>query len=88
MLMQSTRDGMAHNFVRKAVDHLAARDGDGSKRAELIWASDLVVAGESHIRTLVRDAREEGMTWAEIGEALGVSPQAAHRKYRNGPPEV
>lgn len=23
-----------------------------------------------------------GATWSEIGEALGVSPQAAHKRYR------
>ncbi len=27
-------------------------------------------------------AMEMGATWAEIGEALGVSVQAAHKRYR------
>jgi DNA-directed RNA polymerase specialized sigma24 family protein len=32
-------------------------------------------------RTQVRRARREGWSWAEIGEALGVSRQAVHKKY-------
>lgn len=30
---------------------------------------------------LVRRARVEGLSWAEIAFALGVTRQAAHRKY-------
>lgn len=30
---------------------------------------------------LVRRARVEGLSWAEIAFALGISRQAAHRKY-------
>lgn len=30
---------------------------------------------------LVRDARNQGETWAAIGSALGISPQAAHKRY-------
>lgn len=30
----------------------------------------------------VAAAMERGATWAEIGEALGVSAQAAHKHYR------
>ncbi len=30
----------------------------------------------------VAAATELGATWAEIGEALGVSAQAAHKRYR------
>lgn len=31
--------------------------------------------------TLVRRARVEGLTWAEIAFLLGVSKQAVHKKY-------
>jgi hypothetical protein len=30
----------------------------------------------------VAAAMEQGATWAEIGEALGVSAQGAHKRYR------
>jgi DNA-directed RNA polymerase specialized sigma24 family protein len=33
-------------------------------------------------RTQVRRAREQGWSWQEIGEALEVSRQAVHKKYR------
>ncbi|MFD6096518.1 helix-turn-helix domain-containing protein [Nocardiopsis flavescens] len=33
---------------------------------------------------LVRRARNRGATWERIAEALGVSKQAVHKKYRGG----
>ncbi len=33
-------------------------------------------------RVQVRRAREQGWSWQEIGEALEVSRQAVHKKYR------
>ena len=33
----------------------------------------------------VDNARERGWSWQEIGRALGVSKQAAHRKHGEGP---
>jgi hypothetical protein len=37
-------------------------------------------------RHLVNRAREAGQTWTEIGEALGVSRQAAWERF-SGPPD-
>jgi hypothetical protein len=37
-------------------------------------------------RTEVTAAREiDGASWADVGEALGVSRQTAHERYRSGP---
>jgi DNA-directed RNA polymerase specialized sigma24 family protein len=33
----------------------------------------------------VATARLEGWSWEQIGDALGVSKQAAHKKYRSTP---
>lgn len=32
----------------------------------------------------VNEARRVGWTWAEIGDAFGVTRQAVHKKYRKG----
>jgi phage terminase small subunit len=37
---------------------------------------------ESQRAGAVAAAVDAGCTWAEIGEALGVSPQAAHKRFR------
>jgi hypothetical protein len=41
--------------------------------------------GELHARrdTLVVTARDAGATWAQVAGALGVSAQAAHKRYRD-----
>lgn len=36
---------------------------------------------ESRRDTLVARARLGGATWAQVGDVLGVSPQAAHKRY-------
>lgn len=38
---------------------------------------------ESRRDTLVARARLGGATWAQIGDVLGVSAQAAHKRYRD-----
>jgi hypothetical protein len=35
-----------------------------------------------HERRLVMRARNEGVTWKQVGAALGVSGQAAHKRFR------
>jgi DNA-directed RNA polymerase specialized sigma24 family protein len=41
--------------------------------------------GELHARrdALVVTAREAGATWAQLADVLGVSVQAAHKRYRD-----
>ena len=36
-------------------------------------------------RAEVMAAREGGVTWAEVGEAFGISTQTAHERFRSGP---
>jgi hypothetical protein len=45
-------------------------------------ASWLEAAVPEVLRQLVAMARDQGGTWTEIGEALGVSAQAAHQRFR------
>jgi hypothetical protein len=36
-------------------------------------------------RPPLRDARDQELTWAQIGELLGTTPATAARRYRNKP---
>lgn len=42
-----------------------------------------VAKREQLVAQLVRGARRLDATWAEIALALGVTPQAAHKRYRS-----
>lgn len=55
---------------------------DGDPRSELVAAAALWREAERRQDAAVRRARVAGLTWAEIAAHLGVSKQAAHRKYR------
>ena len=57
-----------------------ALDGDDWARG-LKAARDLRAALDDAERAAVEAARSAGATWEQIGEALGTSRQAAHRKW-------
>lgn len=71
-------DLAADAALRGAVDDLVR--GNDDRRLEA--AARLRQASEALVTELVAKAREDGATWADIGEVLGVSTQAAHQKYR------
>jgi len=49
---------------------------------DMIGAVRLVeLAAAQARRAIVTEARAEGRTWDEIGDALGVSRQAAHERF-------
>ena len=58
-------------------------DGDDPRQA-LAAAAELRRQAERLQDTAVRRARVAGLSWAEIAQQLGVTRQAAHRKYRGG----
>lgn len=65
----------------KRVMRLAQAAGDDEPRAGLAAAAELRKEAARVESVQVRRARAHGCTWAEIAEALGVTKQAAHRKY-------
>ncbi|MDE0802780.1 MAG: hypothetical protein OSA99_05580 [Acidimicrobiales bacterium] len=71
-------DLAADAAARAGVEDLVR--GDDSRRLE--GANRLRHAADTLVTELVLAARDNGSTWAEIGEILGVSTQAAHQKYR------
>jgi hypothetical protein len=60
---------------------LDAANGDDPRRGLQVAAEARRMA-ERQQEAAVRRARVAGLTWAEIATHLGVSKQAAHRKYR------
>ena len=70
-------DLAADGVARAAVDELSRGESD-----RLEAANRLRHAADSLVTELVVEARIAGATWADVGEALGVSTQAAHQKYR------
>ena len=73
-----------------AFDHVEAfrwRQGDPSLADTEARLYDLgvlrSVLGEA-VEIAVADARTEGVTWAKIGDALGVTHQAVIKRYRKG----
>jgi hypothetical protein len=61
-------------------------DYAGAPHAPLAVSAARVVelseASQLALRHIVDDMRADGWTWAEVGDALGVSAQAAHHRYR------
>jgi hypothetical protein len=77
--------------VRAKAIRLDAQATKGRLRLVGTWGKrpldDLVVACAASravdklIRQTVQDAREQGCTWAEIGQALGMSKQSAWERF-------
>lgn len=58
---------------------------DASPLDGLCESAGLTRAVEKLQRHLVDQAREAGRTWTEIGEALGISRQAAWERFSTAP---
>ena len=73
-----------------AFDHVDAfrwRQGDPSladTEARLYDLGVLRSVLEETVEIAVAGARTEGVTWAKIGDALGVTHQAVIKRYRKG----
>ncbi|MEO9248879.1 AsnC family protein [Citricoccus nitrophenolicus] len=67
---------------------LAQDEGRGPRRTfdELVDTVQDRKALEARERDLVVRARVEGMPWSSIALALGITKQAAHRRYRRDVP--
>lgn len=60
---------------------LARATGDDDPRAALEAARELRREADRTEAAVVRRARLQGLSFAEIAQALGVSRQAVHKKY-------
>ncbi len=76
--------------LRRAMEHL-----DGGRNAEAVWGPSKppaeVLKAIALAKRYIDDAergsvalmREGGASWAEVGEQLGVTKQAAQARFRN-----
>jgi len=70
-------------IVDEAMRELVARSGEGELTvgAALAATASLRDSADRKLFELVGFARDAGASWASIGEALGVTTQAAHQRY-------
>ena len=70
-------------IIDDAMRELVRRTGDGELTvgAALAATAALRDAADRKLFVLVGFARDAGASWASIGEALGVTTQAAHQRF-------
>lgn len=75
--------GVADSIVDDAMRDMVTRTGDGELTvgAALGATAALRDAADRKLYVLVGFARDAGASWAAIGEALGVTTQAAHQRF-------
>ena len=78
----------SHQILSEAADSLArARTpywlGDSGVRLHAL--ASLIAQAEQLLQQAVHDARDQELTWVQIGELLGTTAATAARRYRNTP---
>lgn len=83
--MSTTREERAANLERWAddVDSDDLRDADTDALRQIAELVDQRRHVEDELDAAVRAARSAQRPWSEIGAMLGVTKQAAQRKYAN-----
>ena len=78
----------ADEIVDDAMRDLVRRHGGGELTVGAALSATAAIrdAADRKLFVLVGYARDAGASWASIGEALGVSTQAAHQRF--GPKQV
>jgi len=74
--------------LNQAIDQLARLRtpywlGDSAVRLHAL--TSLLAQAEQLLPQAVHDARDQELTWAQIGELLGTTPATAARRYRRTP---
>jgi hypothetical protein len=76
------------HVLDEAIDQLARLRtpywlGDSAVRLHAL--ASLITQAQQLLPQAVHDARDQELTWAEIGELLNISTVTAARRYRNQP---
>lgn len=90
--MDRTVSDAARIALREELDYLSELTGEELANlpehtdvSALGNAAALLSAADRALHTLVDDARAAGASWAQIGEVLGISRQAAQQRFRTTP---
>src|SRR5215469_4359573 len=83
-----TPGGDRRTVLNNATDQLARLRtaywlGDSAVRLHAL--TSLIAQATQLLPQAVHDARDQELTWAQIGELLGTTPATAARRYRNKP---
>lgn len=83
---RSTKDLMAHaEAMAEKFENYDPAPGDSDKPLPPTMAVKLAAfrraRAEAELAETVRSARGQGISWREVGEALGTSGEAARQKY-------
>jgi hypothetical protein len=78
----------SHQILDEAIDRLAQLRtpywlGDSAVRLHAL--ASLIAQAHQLLPQAVRDARDQELTWTQIGELLDTSAATAARRYRNQP---
>ena len=74
------------DLVKTVRDEAANNDPLGQLRVAAELSVDLSTLGDQLLDHFVSQCRQSGMSWAEISTALGVSKQAAHKRFTGSVP--
>jgi len=81
-------DELSEIVVREAIDELAKLRTLywlGESSVHLHALASLIAQAEQLLPQAVHDARDQELTWTQIGELLGTTAATAARRYRNSP---
>jgi hypothetical protein len=76
-----------HYELMDALPDWAWMARDRRTTVRLIAARDALAGAEQELRDAVREAFDGGSSWLTIGTILGISRQAAQRRFRRPPEE-
>ena len=74
--------------LNEAIEHLARLRTAywlGDSAVHLHTLASLIAQAQQFLPQAVHDARDQELTWAQIGELLGTTAATAARRYRNKP---
>jgi hypothetical protein len=83
----TTGDNSLH-VLNEAIEHLARLRTAywlGDSAVHLHALASLIAQAHQLLPQAVHDARDQELTWAQIGELLGTTAATAGRRYRNKP---